>query len=138
MLTAEDKIKIEGRCRELEMDLSNLKKVRAEAYSTALDSIKSTGMISIKQAQNLNDIQSFLMINENEIFGPKEELTRLCLITEIKNGNLPKVEVPNIILQKNELAYLKEPSKIMEQRVVGTRYEGGSSGVSVRIAKGVS
>jgi hypothetical protein len=42
------------------------------------------------------------------------------------------------MLQKNEVAFWCEPGNILEERVVGRRYEGGSQGVSFRIMKGVS
>lgn len=60
------------------------------------------------------------------------------LLSEIKEGNLPTVAVKNVVLQKNETPYWLEPASLYEERVVRRRYEGGSHGVSIRIAKGLS
>jgi hypothetical protein len=78
------------------------------------------------------------MIPEAEIAKSKKELARLRLLTEIQQGNPPALSVPNFILQKTEVAYWAEPGSILEERVARRRYEGGSQGVSFRIAKGVS
>ena len=59
-------------------------------------------------------------------------------MAEIQEGNLPTTQVNNVIFQKGEQAHWTEAGDILEERVVGRRYQGGSSGVSFRIAKGVS
>ena len=48
------------------------------------------------------------------------------------------VPVNGIILRKAETPHWSEPAELLEERVVGRRYEGGSQGMSIRIAKGLS
>ena len=59
------------------------------------------------------------------------------IVTGIKNGT--KINTPpNIFFKKNERPLWVEPAVLYEEVVVDRRYEGGSKGVSFRIAKGVN
>jgi hypothetical protein len=55
----------------------------------------------------------------------------------LKNGQAPLLDRPNFILQRGEKICWIEPGTIEEIKVVGRRYEGGSSGISFRVARGV-
>jgi hypothetical protein len=135
----DDEIKeIQIRYKELELTQDDLQGVRVQAYNAALRTAKADGVVTAEEEAELAELQQFLMIPESEIAKSKKELARLRLLTEIQNDNPPSVTVPNVILQKAELAYWSEPASILEERVVRRRYEGGSQGVSFRIAKGVS
>lgn len=124
--------------KELGLTQDDLKSVRVQAYNAALRAAKADGVVTAEEEAELAKLQKFLMIPESEIAKSKKELIRLRLITEIKNGNPPIFSVPNVVLQKEELAYWMEPASILEERVVSRHYEGGSQGFSFRIAKGVS
>jgi hypothetical protein len=135
----DDEIKwIEVRYKELELTQDDLRGVRAQAYNAALSAVKSDGVVTSEEEAELAKLQQLLMIPESEIAKSKKELARLRLLTEIQNGNPPTIAVPNVILQKAELAYWSEPASILEERIVKRRYEGGSQGFTFRIAKGVA
>ncbi|MBS3933699.1 MAG: hypothetical protein KGZ35_05025 [Truepera sp.] len=135
----EDEIKeIQTRYKELELTQDDLRGVRAKAYNAALRATKADRVVTAEEEAELVKLQQLLMIPESEIAKSKQELARLRLLTEIQNGNPPTIAVPNVILQKGELAYWSEPASILEERVVKRRYEGGSQGFSFRIAKGLS
>jgi hypothetical protein len=59
------------------------------------------------------------------------------IISDLKNGQSPHPDRPNFLLQRGEIICWAEPSTLEEIKVVGRHYEGGSSGVSFRVAKGV-
>jgi hypothetical protein len=135
----DDEIKeLQSRYKEFELTEKDIKGVRVQAYNAALRAARSDGRISADEESELTKLQTFLKISDTEIAKSKKDLARLRLLTEIQNGNPPTVSVPNVILQKNEVAFWSEPGNILEERVVGRRYEGGSKGVSFRIMKGVS
>ncbi len=138
VLTDEEIAQIQARYKELGLTQDNLKGIRVQAYNAALQAVKNDGIVTAEEEAELGKLQLFLNIPESEIAKSKKELARLRLLTEIQNGNPPSVSVPNVILQKNETAYWSEPARILEERVVKQRYEGGSQGFSFRIAKGVS
>jgi len=136
-LTDDEIQQIQKRYQELGLTQDDLKGVRAQAYEAALGAAKSDGVLTAEEAAKLAKLERILMIPESEIAKAKKELTRLQLLTDIQNGNPPTVAVPNVILQKGEVAYWSEPASLLEERVVRRRYEGGSQGFSFRIAKGV-
>lgn len=67
-----------------------------------------------------------------------DRLNRWRYIAGIREGALPIQSLENTVLRKNEQVHWVEPAKLWEERVVSRRYEGGSSGISFRIAKGVT
>lgn len=129
---------VEAKYKELALTQNDLRWVRIRVYKAAFCSAKTDGMITAKEEVELENLQRFLMIPESKIAKSKRELARLRLITEIQTGNPPVIAVPNVVLQKAELAYWSEPASILEDRVVARRYEGGSHGFSFRITKGIT
>lgn len=67
----------------------------------------------------------------------QDELAYFKLLWEVDNGILPEIPAP-IILQKNEVCHLAVPADRLESKTVTVGRTGGSRGVSVRIAKGVT
>jgi hypothetical protein len=59
------------------------------------------------------------------------------IISNLKNSQSSLLERPNFLLQRGERICWAEPSTLEEIKVVGRHYEGGSSGVTFRVAKGV-
>lgn len=116
----------------------DLKQIRVQAYSAALAAATSDGKVTADEESELIKLQAYFKIPDSEIDKPKQQLARFRLLAEIQEGNLPTTNVQNVIFQKGEQAHWSEAGDILEERVVGRRYVGGSSGVSIRIAKGVS
>jgi len=126
------------RYKQIGLKPSDLNGVRAQAYSAMLRAVKSDGVINAAEEAQLDKLETFLRIPPAEIASEKRELRRLRTLAEIQSGNPPIINTPNVILQKGEVAYWAEPATLLEERVVGRRYEGGSQGVSFRIMKGVT
>jgi hypothetical protein len=59
------------------------------------------------------------------------------IISDLKNGQASTLDRPNFLLQRGEKICWIEPGTLEEVKVVGRRYEGGSSGMSFRVARGV-
>ncbi|MDB6034217.1 MAG: hypothetical protein JWM16_4555 [Verrucomicrobiales bacterium] len=59
-------------------------------------------------------------------------------IYDIQTGDLPRILVSNVILATGEVAHCSEPGSLYEESMVSSHFEGGSSGVSFRVMKGVS
>jgi len=117
---------------------ADINKIRMQAYNTAFLAIKRDGKITEEEEIELNKIQKYLKIPDEEIVNSKKELAKFRILNEIQNGILPTTIVPNLVLQKNETAHWKENACILENKVIRRRYEGGSRGVSIRLAKGLS
>lgn len=57
---------------------------------------------------------------------------------DIEDGILPTVKADNILLKKNEMCHYIEDATLVTSKTVIAGYQGGSSGVSVRVMKGVT
>lgn len=137
-LTGEDRTHIQSQFERLRLSMSNLGSVKRRAYRAAFKSIESAPVVTKEMEIQMDQIQGYLQISFDEIERERTQLDRLRLLAEIEQGNLPRLRTHSLILQKNEIPHWSEPGDLLEVKVVGRRYEGGSSGVSVRVAKGVS
>lgn len=109
-----------------------------EIFHAAFQGAKVRGHISQHAEANLIVIQRYLHLPDSEVAEIKAQITRSRMLYDIQNGLLPPILVTNIILTKGEIAYWAEPAALFEEKVVGRSYQGGSSGVSFRVMKGVS
>ncbi len=116
----------------------DIKELRLGIFSAAFAAAKNDEKITEEEEKELSKIQKYLGVADSEIPNTKKELARFRLLGEIQKGNIPKVEVKNVILQKSEKAYWLEAGTLTEERAIRSNYGGGSSGLSFRIAKGVS
>lgn len=124
--------------RELGLTDEDMKVVRIEAYTAAVRAVRADGVVTEDELGELQKLQTFLKIPDSAVAGTKADLLKLRLIAEIESGNCPSVSVQNLILRKGEKAFWVEEAELLEEKVVARRYEGGSRGVSVRIAKGLT
>jgi hypothetical protein len=136
-LTAEEIYCLEDERAMLGLEEEDIKQIRVQVYERAFAIAKADGMITDSEEAELGRIKQFLNISDSEVVHTEREFRRLRLIAEIQSGNLPMVQVRNVVLQKGETAHWTEPGEILEDRVVRRTYEGGSRGVSLRICKGV-
>ncbi|MDF3821738.1 hypothetical protein P3G55_17670 [Leptospira sp. 96542] len=67
----------------------------------------------------------------------KRNLAYYKLLAEIEDGNLPVIST-NIPLQKNEICHISTDANRLETKIVTVGHSGGSRGVSIRIAKGLT
>jgi len=128
--------------------LSKLEKIfDIPARFITTEGIKSYERIFKKQIEDrkltddeeklLDKLKGDLKLSDKMIARNLEELERLKLLTKIQDGELPVVPT-NMILQKGEICHWIVPAKLCEERVISRHYEGGYSGVSFRIARGIS
>jgi hypothetical protein len=137
-LTDEEIAELQTRQAELGLTADQTRTIRVQAYKAALSVAASDGKVTAGEEAELHKLQTALAIADSDINASRQQLARMRLLTEIQLGNLPGILVPNLLLQKTEIAHWSEPGSILEERVVGRRYVGGSQGVSFRIARGVS
>lgn len=137
-LTTEEIADIEKKKTELGLTDKDIENIKHQLFSLALKATQVDGDLTEKEETELLNIQKYLSISDNEIVNEKKEIDRLRLMSRIKNGDIPPITVVNLVLQKGEIGYWSEPSTLVEEKVINRRYEGGSSGVSFRVMKGVS
>lgn len=94
--------------------------------------------MSPAQDRSLDLVVSQFGASESQVSALRRQLSQARLLYDIDAGHLPTVAVSGLLLQNGEQAHWAEPGVILEERVVSRQYEGGSSGVSIRIAKGLT
>ena len=90
-----------------------------------------------KEERLLRQVQLELQLNDTAIQPQLSELARLRFFQQINQGDLPAV-ASDILLKKAEVAHWQSEAEFWEERVTHKGYVGGSHGVSIRVAKGVS
>ena len=136
-LTVDEIAELEKQKTELGLSEKDIKGIKIDAYAAALTATELDGKITKSEEEELEKIQKYLQLDNRDISKRKDELTRLRLLTEIQDGNIPTFIPTNIITQKDEKVYWIEPASLVEERIVDRHYQGGSRGVSFKIMKGV-
>lgn len=137
-LTQEEIFELERNKEKFGISDEEIKKFKIDTYLSAFHATKADGIITSEEEDELKKIQEYLKIPDESIITSKEELSKLRLLNEIQNGNIPEVQIFNLIKQKGEKAYWSESGNILEEKVIKRGYVGSSQGVSFRIMKGVS
>ena len=86
----------------------------------------------------LDRVADFLLIPRPSLMKYLPRLQRVKMLTDIRAGHLPEINAHDIALARTEKVHWQEMVSLMEERVVSRRYVGGSRGVSVHVAKGVT
>lgn len=138
-ITNEEIKELDGMKTTLGLSEEDVRAMKAEVFTTAFAAAKADAKVTKDEERELMDIQKYLGLDDDEIAHNKKELARLRLLNEIQQGNMPAApQLTNVVTLKGETVYWIEPAILAEEKVVSRRYEGGSSGVSFRIMKGVS
>ena len=72
---------------------------RREIYNEAVQAARQDGKITATDAHELQKIQKFLGLRDDQVEKTKWDLARLRTLTEIRNGNLPTVAATNVALR---------------------------------------
>ncbi|GIV46330.1 MAG: hypothetical protein KatS3mg036_1148 [Ignavibacterium sp.] len=138
ILTEKEIVQLEDMINEFGLKEEEIHNIKILAYYNAYKAIKNDGIITHEEESELKKIQKYLKIEDEAILATKRELFKYRLLNEIAKGNLPKLTVPNLLIQKNEDVHLIESATLIENKIINRRYEGGSRGTSIKIAKGIS
>jgi hypothetical protein len=100
-LDPEDLKAIEEARRELDVTPAADDKTvfRREIYNEAVQAARQDGKITATDAQELQKIQKFLGLRDDQVEKTKWDLARLRTLTEIRNGTLPMVQPTNVALR---------------------------------------
>ncbi len=124
--------------QQYNIEQKDFNKVKIEAFRVAFRSVMNDGVLTHQEIDNILEVQQTLQVFNHEI--PKEYavLKLHQQLREIQNGILPQVRVSGLILQDNEIAHFVIQANLVEEKVINRTYQGGSSGLSFRVASGVT
>ena len=131
----------ERRIKELLMEAELTDKQQSQgfiqAYKKAYEHIMSDEVVTQQEHEALKRIQRLFNIPSDKISAELQVLDKHKVLRQIQSGILPTCHT-NIILKKGEVAHFSYFADLIEERAVRGRYQGGSAGVSFRVAKGVN
>lgn len=114
-----------------------------EGYESAVDSVFEDGVLTEEEESNLDEIQKHFGFGQNDLNknGAFAKLVKGAVLRELLNGKIPeKVNIKGNLpfnLQKDEkIVWVFQDVQYYEQKT-RRHYEGGSQGVSIRVAKGL-
>lgn len=130
------------------MQLEKLKKQNKQdlisLYHDIFKNFESDGELEKSELETLQVMKSSLNLS-NEDVNFEKLVMPYHYVYMIKHENmLPTIElvstnnIPSVVLKKGEKIHFTTPSILKEIKTVNLGYQGGSSGVSIRIMKGVS
>jgi hypothetical protein len=138
VLTADGLEDLLAKQRDLGLDNGKLAWVPERMVSFAVRESRRTNRQSPEQLRTLELIAETFGASQRRIGKIRDSLQQARLLYEIDRGHLPVVNVAGLLLQRDEVVHWAEFGSILEVRVVARHYQGGSHGVSFRIAKGVT
>ncbi len=131
--------------KELSLAPSEVEDITArnavEVYEAAVKQCVDAGRLDNAEQQGLQKLAIDIGLNPATVrINPQleERLKYLSMLNELDNGYLPTHHNPSIILQKSEVAHWQASAQLLVSKTVTTGYAGGSSGVSIRVMKGLS
>lgn len=129
---------INSLAEEYNIEEEDFKKVNSAAYEAAFKAIISDGVITDQEEIDIIETQQILMVTDQQIPKQLAVLRQHRELRNIQKGILPSVNSFGLILQGDEQVHFRARADLLEERVVSRKYQGGSSGVNIRVAKGVS
>lgn len=120
-LTEEEIAHLEQKKQELGLADEALAAIRLHVYAEAYKSVKEDARVTDDEWEELEQIQDYLNLTDREIAGTKRELYRMRILTELREGNMPVMQTPDIIPAQDESVHWVEKVSILES-VPGSRY----------------
>ena len=130
--------------------------VKGELYLAAVRGALQGGRLSPAAEAELEEIRAYLQVGHDDARKGDDLLSKAraeraaamqaadakrrweAYLDALRRVAVPPVQVPNVILQRDERAVLVAAMTALEYQSVGRRYQGGGSGVSVRVTKGLA
>ena len=122
---------------EYNIEEEDFKKVNSAAYDAAFKAIISDGIITEQEEIDIIETQQILMVSDQQITKQLAILRKHQELRNIQKGILPLVNSFGLILKGDEQVHYRARADLLEERVISRKYQGGSSGVNIRVAKGV-
>lgn len=120
--------------------LENLRQLTKQAnikmYEDKLRQAGADSYLDSEEDAELSQLIDFFGLTSQDISHTMADLVGLKRLSAIQDGKLPILDA-DILLRKKEVCHYEIPTSLIEEKS-RTKFVGGSQGVSIRIAKGVS
>jgi hypothetical protein len=138
ILTEDELMAITERREELGLTTQFLRDNAKKLLEAATESVVHEGICKPESQQSLQWMAEHLGVQFEQFSELSKQVRRAVYKYRLRHEPLAPISVPNVVLEPGESAFWSQPASLYENKVVRRRYEGGSRGVSIRVAKGVS
>lgn len=138
IVSAEEANSIASLVGELGLSLETVMDSKIDAYKAAFNAAMRDGDLSSEEMKALDDMRVALDIPEAMVEKTQNEIARLRMLSIIRGGELPEINAVGLVKKRGEIVHWAQPAGLIENKVTRKKWEGGSSGVSIRLMRGVT
>ncbi|UPA22010.1 hypothetical protein K8942_02995 [Candidatus Peribacteria bacterium] len=144
-LTKEEIDTLEKTREELGLPLEVLDAIRVQAYVTAFETATTDTDVTDDEWDELEQIQDYLGLKDADIAKTKKQLYRMRVLSEMRKGNMPIIDIPRMLLRPQERVYWSEAMNlqaddwkdsgnliITNKRLV---FKGGKKSISINLGQ---
>jgi hypothetical protein len=108
-----------------------------EALRAYAENVLADDCLTSEEEEAFNEVVDALSIDPEEFHSTFADLRNRVVVARVNDGRLATIDDPRLMTKKGEVVHLEALASLMKEVAV-REWQGGSSGVSFRIAKGVS
>jgi hypothetical protein len=109
----------------------------SKAFRAYAENVLADDRLTEEEEAAFGDVAEALRVEQTEFGTRFNDLLNRLVIARVNDGRLGVIPEPHIMTKKDEVVHLETNASLMKE-VALREWRGGSSGVSFRIAKGVS
>jgi hypothetical protein len=113
------------------------RELNAATLRTIAARVLSDERLTVDEERQFIQVAEGLGFTDEQLQNEFRNEMKLLVVARANDGRLPVIEEPHVMVARGELVYVELPAALTKE-VVKREYRGGSSGVSFRVAKGVS
>ena len=104
----------------------------AHAHAAAADQD-----VTPEELKDLDAIMKALGLDPAAVREPLKDIGRYAVLHQVRAGKLPVIPVTGVLLEEGESVHWACPAELYEEKVIRRSYQGGYSGISIPIYKGI-
>jgi hypothetical protein len=93
--------------------------------------------VSPDEIKGLNAIMKAFHIDMSRVRDQMKDVGRYAVLHQVRDGKLPVIQTTGFLPEEGESVHWACPAALYEEKVIRRYYEGGYSGVSIPIVRGV-
>ncbi|MEQ1823541.1 MAG: hypothetical protein ABL949_13605 [Fimbriimonadaceae bacterium] len=140
-LSPQEVAALQAQQRSLGLDQLSIMQIHRDAFTHVSRFVLEDGVVTAQELQALGDLGNTLGLGWRDLPLQHQRtyyIAHTCM--QIQNGQLPSLPAGSTRIRESpgEVVHVEVTAQILDERVVSREFIGGSSGVSMRICKGVS
>jgi hypothetical protein len=119
------------------LDDDGLRAMRIEVFAAHAHQAAADQDVSPEELKDLDAVMKALGLDTDAVRQPLREIGRYAVLHQVRAGKLPIIEVKGPLLEEGEPVHWATAAELYEEKVIRRYSQGGYSGISVPIYKGI-